>query len=151
MARKSLTATAIVVIVSAFFAVLYASGILTTLGHASIREYRQGFVTTRTSPLDIGLKNFFLWEGWEIYVDYRVECRAGSLRVGLMETFAPVGHKVHLADHLSGNRSGRVTFKAPKAAFYTFYHESSVLYGPRERGPYSVDLDYTITWGILLQ
>ena len=125
---------------------LYASGVVTILGNSSGHK-KGGVLIGAGGSFDIGLKYFWLQEGWQIYVDYEIEAKAGSLELGLSEYFPTSRKIVWMREYISGNKKGRVTFTAPKSTFYKFYYEGSMLHGSAGKG-FSYDIDYSITWGL---
>ena len=133
----------------ALVATLYLSGMVTILGYVAEHQRSKFFVTEQFPGFSCGLCTLWLQQGWGIYVDYEVDAKAGSLRLALMEAFSPIGSKTHEARSISGQEAGRVTFQAPHSGFFTFYYSCSPLHGPARHEGYFIDVDYTLTWGLL--
>jgi hypothetical protein len=133
----------------ALAASLYLSGMVSVLGNVAEHQKSKFFITERYPGFTWGLRTLWLNQGWEIYVDYEVDAKAGSLRLALMETFAPIGKMTHDYQHIIGQQAGRVTFQAPHSGFFTFNYSCSPLHGPARHKGYCIDVDYSLTWGLL--
>jgi hypothetical protein len=70
--------------------------------------------------------------------------REGSLRIGVLDTFGPVGDKPHFVESVAESGSGEVAFAIPKTGIYSVYFDGSVL-GDGEGSGY--DIIYNVRWG----
>lgn len=90
--------------------------------------------------LGIGLDSFVFLEGQELFVDYDVEIRSGSLGVRLLDW----GSFEHVwRTRIAESATGRVSFRIPRTGLYELTIEPSPLGGRGE----GYDLTYGVTWG----
>ncbi len=122
----------------------YAAGFINTLGYESRHATFSGFASGTRSGTSVGLKHMLFFEGQTFYAAYDAEVRQGSLRIGILETFGPIGDKPHFVESVTGNSRGEVVYRIPKTSVYSIYFEGSVLGGDTGRG---YDVSYTVRWG----
>ena len=134
-----LVAAALVVAGGAYFA-----GLIQTLGYERHHVTFSGFASGTKSGGGFGLKHMVFFEGQTFFADYDAEVREGSLRIGILETFGPIGDKPHFVESVAESGSGEVAFAIPKTGIYSVYFDGSVL-GDGQSGGY--DISYAVRWG----
>ena len=134
-----LLAAAIVVAGGAYFA-----GVIQTLGYERRHVTFSGFASGTKSGGGFGLKHMLFFEGQTFFAEYDADVREGSLRIGILETFGPIGDKPHFVESVSETSSGAVAFAIPKTGIYSIYFDGSVL-GGGQSGRY--DVSYAVRWG----
>ena len=130
----------LVVAALAVFGAAYAAGLITTLGYEKKTVTFSGYGTGTKSGGGVGLKHMVFFEGQTFFARYDATVREGSLRIGILETFGPIGDKPHFVKAIELSGQGEVTYRIPKTSVYSVYFEGS----PSGRG---YDLSYTMRWG----
>lgn len=134
-----LVAAALVVAGGAYFA-----GVIQTLGYERHHVTFSGFASGTKSGGGFGLKHMVFFEGQTFFADYDAEVREGSLRIGILETFGPIGDKPHFVESVAESGSGEVAFAIPKTGIYSVYFDGSVLGDGQSDG---YDISYAVRWG----
>ena len=134
-----LAAAALVVAGGAYFA-----GLIQTLGYERRHVTFSGFASGTESGGGFGLKHMLFFEGQTFFAEYDAEVREGSLRIGILETFGPIGDKPHFVKSVSETSSGEIAFAIPKTGIYSIYFDGSVLGGGQSGG---YDVSYVVRWG----
>ncbi len=143
---KSLGGPLVLVVVVVLFGagVAYATGLIQTLGYESRHVTFHGLASGTSSGGGFGLKDMLFFEGQTFFADYEAEVNEGSFRIGILDTFGPIGDKPHFVESIDGSGSGEVTYVIPKTGIYSLYFEGSVL-GAAQGGGY--DVAYNVRWG----
>lgn len=146
LARGRVAAPLAVVIIAAlvFAGAAYAAGLISTLGYESRHVTFSGYASGTNSGGGLGLKHVLFFEGQTFFARYDAEVRSGSLRIGLLKTFGPVGGTPHFVESITASGSGEVSFQIPETGLYSIYFEGSVL-GPAQGNGY--DVSYSVRWG----
>jgi len=146
LARGRITGPAALLVVSLLFlaGAAYFAGLIPFLGYEKHHKTYNGFASGTKSGTSIGPKTMIFFEGQTFFARYEATVREGSLRIGILETFGPIGRKPHHVEATSESGSGEVTYRIPKTSVYSIYFEGSVL-APNHTGRY--DIDYSVTWG----
>ena len=122
----------------------YFAGLIQTLGYEQRHVTYSGLASGTKSGGGFGLKHMLLFEGQTVFADYDAEVREGSLRIGILETFGPIGKKPHFVESVTESGSGQVAFDIPKTGIYSVYFEGSVLGNGQGAG---YDVSYSVHWG----
>jgi len=122
----------------------YFAGVIQTLGYEKRHVTFSGFASGTEAGGGFGLKDMLFFEGQTVFADYEVEVEKGSLRIGLLDTFGPIGNKPHFVETVTRSGSGEVIFVIPKTGVYSIYFDGSVL-GDGQGGGY--DITYSVRWG----
>ncbi len=130
----------LVAVALAVLGAAYSVGLITTLGYEKKTVTFSGYGTGTKSGGGVGLKHMVFFEGQRFFADYEATVRDGSLRIGILETFGPIGNKPHFVQGIELSGRGEVTYRIPKTSVYSVYFEGS----PSGRG---YDLSYTVRWG----
>lgn len=138
-------AAAVVVVALVCVGVAYFAGLIQTLGYEQRHVTFSGFASGTSAGGGLGLKDMLFFEGQTVFVDYEVEIREGSLRIGVLDTFGPIGDKPHFVESIAKSGSGEVAYAIPKTGIYSIYFDGSVLGNGQGRG---YDLSYSVTWGV---
>lgn len=136
---------ALLMVVGLVFAgAAYAAGLITTLGYESRHVTFSGFANGTKSGGGFGLKRALFFEGQTFFAHYDVKVREGSLRIGILETFGPIGDKPHFVESITTSGSGEVSYQIPKTGIYSIYFDGSVLGDTQGKG---YDIAYSVRWG----
>lgn len=122
----------------------YFSGLIQTLGYESRTVAYHGLASSSKAGGGFGLKRMVFFKGQTFFATYDVEVREGSFRIGILDTFGPIGNKPHFVESLTANTNGEVTYQIPKTGIYSIYFEGSVLGGNKGDG---YDVSYSVRWG----
>lgn len=146
LARGKITGPIALLVVAALILAgsAYASGLINTLGFESRNVTFSGFASGTKSGGGFGLKHMVFFEGQTFFAEYDTEVREGSLRIGILETFGPIGNKPHFVEAIETSESGEVSYRIPKTSIYSIYFNGSVL-GKGDGKRY--DVTYTVRWG----
>jgi hypothetical protein len=123
----------------------YGAGLVPWLGYEqrTVRNIAIGPLThagQSSAGFDIGLKTFLFLEGQEVFVDYDLEVRRGSLVVRVFDE-TRFEHILHT--HIAESGTGRVAVRIPRTGLYEVTLEPSTIQGPGK----GYDLTYDATWG----
>jgi hypothetical protein len=118
----------------------YAAGLINTLGYEKRTVTFSGYGTGSKSGGGVGLKHMVFFEGQSFFAKYDAVVREGSLRIGILKAFGPIGDKPHFVKAVELSGRGEVTYRIPETGVYSIYFEGS----PSGRG---YDLSYTMRWG----
>lgn len=142
LARGRVVGPVALLIAAALFVLgaAYAVGLINTLGYEKKTVTFAGFGTATKSGGGLGLKHMVFFEGQTFFADYDAVVREGSLRIGILDAFGPIGDKPHFVKAIELSGRGDVTYRIPKTGVYSIYFEGS----PSGRG---YDLSYTVRWG----
>ena len=112
VARGRVAAPLAVLIVAALVCTgaAYAAGVISTLGYESRHVTFSGFASGSKSGGSFGLKHVLFFEGQTFFARYDAEVRSGSLRIGILKTFGPIGGKPHFVESITAGGSGEVSF-----------------------------------------
>lgn len=127
-----------------FTGLAYLAGVLETLGYEERHVSFSGLASGTKSGGGFGLKRMLFFEGQTFFAAYEAEVREGSLRIGILDTFGPIGNKPHFVEAITETSSGEATYRIPKTGLYSIYFDGSVL-GNSASGGY--DVTYSIRWG----
>ena len=86
-----------------------------------------------------GLKHMLFFEGQTFFVNYDVEIREGTLRLGILKTLGGSGAPHHV-DVISSNGSGETAYQIPETGIYSIFFDGS----PSANG---YDVSYSVRWG----
>jgi hypothetical protein len=130
---------------AALWGFAYGVGLAPWLGfeQRTVRNLAIGPLThagQSSAGFDVGLKTFLFLEGQEVFVDYDVDIRRGSLLVRVFDEtrFEPILHT-----HIVESGTGRISVRIPRTGLYEITLEPSTLKGPGT----GYDLTYDATWG----
>jgi len=142
LARGRVTGPVALLVVAALVVLgaAYAVGLINTLGYEKKSVTFSGYGTGTNSGGGLGLKHMVFFEGQTFFAKYDAVVREGSLRIGILETFGPIGDKPHFVKAIELSGRGEVTFRIPETGVYSVYFEGS----PSGRG---YDVSYTMRWG----
>jgi len=133
----------VAVLCGAVFA--YVAGLSRTLGYERRHVTFIPPAASTSSGGGFGLKFMLFFEGQTFHADYEAKIREGALRIGILETFGPIGAKPHFVESVAESGAGRVTFRIPRTGLYSIYFNGSVLGKARRAGGY--DVSYSVRWG----
>jgi len=138
-------AAAAIVGLAALWGLAYGAGLAPWLGYEqrTVRNIAIGPLThagRASAGFEFGLKTFLFLEGQEVFVDYDVEVRRGSL---LVRVFDETRFEHILHTHVAESGSGRVAVRIPRTGLYEVTLEPSTIEGPGK----GYDLTYDATWG----
>jgi len=124
----------------------YVTGVFPWLGSewATTRSTSAGNITIAGEERvrgSFGFSEFFFLEGQEVFIDYEVEVRAGSLFLHVFRSLTVgEGSATH---YVAESGRGRFRTTIPRTGFYVISASPSVVRGPGV----GWDLTYDVAWG----
>ena len=146
LARGQVTGPLALLIVAGviFAGAAYAAGLISTLGYENRHVTFSGYASGTKSGGGFGLKHTLFFEGQTFFARYDVKVREGSLRIGILKTFGPIGNKPHFVESITTSGSGEVSYQIPETGVYSIYFDGSVLGNSQGKG---YDVAYSVRWG----
>jgi len=128
---------------------VYLSGLFPYLGYKSMTEgfvpmARTNFPYSSSRGLDAWQETFLFFEGQQVFIDYTVEIRSGSLWL-FVRPWAPFPDVWDRATQLrvTANGHGRLTHRVARTGLYSVAAQPSNASGPGS----AYDVTYTAAWG----
>ncbi|MCC7049881.1 MAG: hypothetical protein IT562_24450 [Alphaproteobacteria bacterium] len=131
------------------WALLYLTGLFPYLGYKSNTETFDSMFDnpshlgwTASTGLDVGPETFLFFAGQEVFIDYRVDVRRGSLWLYVRPY---VSWNSATQEHITASGHGRLVHRVASTGLYYVVAQPSNARGPGS----GYDITYTATWGAM--